>query len=363
MKKRSFALVAIIAVAALLLAPAWNFQQDKKSITAIIIKVKNDVERKTPTTAWTKALLLSELKAGHEVRTMEKSLALIKFSDESKVIVREKSLLTVQGEVEGKRILNRDVYIERGRAVFDIKKQQTEQFRFSSPISVASIRGTGGGTGFEPDQGEADLTIIVGEALFRNTQSNCERTVGAGQTARTDTSGQCSSGAASQHELNNNDPNSDLNQGGEGGEKKDTTGVGQPGAPNKFALHTPSAALRSGQGVSMRVALVNAPVDITQATLYHRIQGDASYKQVAMTVSGPDVSGTVPGSDIYVGPNRTFEYYFSMLGSNGTTYTFPESDPAEHPYTLPITSRIIHIKIPITDPSGVLKFLDISYEE
>jgi hypothetical protein len=360
MKKRSFSLVAIIALAALLLAPAWNFQQNKKSITAIIIKVKNDVEKRTPTTAWTKALLLSELKAGHEVRTMDKSLALIKFADESKVIVREKSLLTVQGEVEGSRILNRDVYIERGRAVFDIKKQQTEQFRFSSPISVASIRGTEGGTGFEPSQGEADLTIIVGEALFRNTQTNCERTVGAGQTARTDTSGQCSSGAASQNDLNNNDPNSNVNQGEEGGGTKDTTGVGQP---NRFTLNTPSAALRSGQGAIMRIALVNAPADMTQVTLYYRIQGDASYKQLAMTVNGPNVSGTIPGTDVRVGPNRTFEYYFSMLGSNGTTYIFPETDPSEHPYSLPITSRIIHIKIPITDPNGTQRFLDISYEE
>jgi hypothetical protein len=361
MKKRSFSLVAIIAVAALLLAPAWNFQQDRKSITAIIIKVKNDVEKRTPTTAWTKALLLSELKAGHEVRTMDKSLALIKFADESKVIVREKSLLTVQGEVEGSRILNRDVYIERGRAVFDIKKQQTEQFRFSSPISVASIRGTQGGTGFEPAQGEADLTIIVGEALFRNTRTLCERTVGAGQTARTDTSGQCSSRSASQRDLNNNDPNSDVNQGGEGtGGRRDTTGVGQP---NRFTLNVPSAALSSGQGAIMRIALVNAPVDMTQVTLYYRIQGDASYKQLAMTINGPNVSATIPGSDVRLGPNRTFEYYFSMLGSNGTTYTFPETDPSEHPYSLPITSRIIHIKIPITDPNGTQRFLDISYEE
>jgi hypothetical protein len=357
MKKRSLPLVAIIAVAALLLAPAWNFQQDKKSITAVIIKVKNDVEKRTPTTAWTKALLLSELKAGHEVRTMDNSLALIKFSDESKVIVREKSLLTVQGEVEGRRILNRDIYIEHGRAVFDIKKQQTEQFRFSSPISVASIRGTEGGTGFQPGKGEADLTIVVGEALFRNTQTNCERTVGAGQTARTDTSGQCSSGQATQNELNNNDPTSNVNQGEEGGGKK---GAGQQ---NRFALNTPSATLHSGQGATMRVALVNPPVEMTQVTLFYRVQGDASYKQLAMTVSGSNVSATVPASDVYVGPNRTFQYYFSMQGSNGTTYTFPESDPAGHPYTLPITSGIIHIKIPITDPSGAQRFLDISYEQ
>jgi len=363
MKHRSLALIVIVAVGALLLATAWNFPQDKKSISAIIIKVKNDVERKTPTTAWTKALTLSELKAGHEVRTMEKSFALIKFADESKVAVREKSLLTVQGEVEGRRILNRDVFIERGRAVFDIKKQQTEQFRFSSPISVASIRGTEGGTGFDPGPGSSDLTIIVGEALFTNTQTNCEVTVGAGQTGLTDTSGQCSSRGATQGELNNNDPNSGLNQGQDDGTGQ--PGTGAPAAPaTGFSVNaSASGTLSSGRGASIQVALVNAPVDITQVTLFYRIQGDPSYKQLAMTISGPNVSGTVPASDIRAGATLTFEYYFSMLGSDGTTYTFPQDDPAANPYTLPITPRVVRLKIPIADPSGTPRFLEVSYEE
>ncbi len=362
MKRRSLALIVIVAVGALLLATAWNFPQDKKSISAIIIKVKNDVQRKTPTTAWTKALTLSELKAGHEVRTMEKSFALIKFADESKVAVREKSLLTVQGEVEGRRILNRDVFIERGRAVFDIKKQQTEQFRFSSPISVASIRGTEGGTGFDPAGGSADLTIIVGQALFTNTQSNCEVAVGAGQTGLTDTSGQCSNRGATQGELNNNDPNAGVNQG------QDDTGLPGTGttgvSSTQFSLNaSASGTLTSGRGATIQVALVNAPVDMTQVSLFYRIQGDPSYKQLAMTISGPNVAGIVPGTDIRAGTTRTFEYYFSMLGSNGTTYTFPPDNPEANPYTLPITPRVVRLKIPIADPSGTPRFLEVSYEE
>ncbi|MEK6754563.1 MAG: FecR domain-containing protein [Bacteroidota bacterium] len=367
MKHRSLSLIVIIAAGALLLATAWNFQQDKKSIAAVIIKVKNDVERKTPTSAWTKALKLDELRSGHEVRTMENSLALIRFADESKVTVRAKSLLTVQGEIEGKRILSRDVYIERGRAVFDIKKQQTEQFRFSSPISVASIRGTAGGTGFDPGEGQADLTIIVGEAIFRNTQTNCEETVASGQTALTDTSGQCSRRAASQNELNNNDPNSNVNQGNEpeGGAPRDTTGAaGRPGPSTRFSLNmSSSGTLRTGQGALLRVALVNAPVDITGVTLFYRIQGDPSFKQLAMNISGANVSGTIPGSDIRAGTSRTFEYYFSMRGADGTTYTFPETDPEAHAYALPIAPRVVRMRIPVTDPSGTPRFLEISYEE
>ena len=86
--KRSLTLVIIVVVAALLAAPAWNFQE-KKPIAAYIIKVVKDVERRaSKTEGWSKALALSELKAGYEVRTQEQSLALIKFADDSKVTVR-----------------------------------------------------------------------------------------------------------------------------------------------------------------------------------------------------------------------------------------------------------------------------------
>ncbi|MEX1275826.1 MAG: FecR family protein [Bacteroidota bacterium] len=372
MNHRSFALVAIVAGAALLTAPAWNFQQDKKAISAYIIKVVSNVEKRTPTTGWAKAVTLSELKSGHEVRTGEKSFAMIKFSDESKVAVRPKSVLTIQGEVEGRQILNRNVIIERGRAVFNIRKQESEQFRFTSPISVASIRGTEGGTGFEPGNNEADITIITGVADFQSTVTNCQTTVGAGQKGTIDSTGQCQTGNASANDLNQNNPNSDQNQGGDqdvdqgGGTQKDTSGTQsqRPAQGPRFSLNSSlSESLRSGQAASLRVALANPPVVISSVTLFYRIQGDATYKSLVMTLSGQNVSGTVPAGDIKAGSSKTFEYYFSMAGSDGVTYTFPEADPEANPYTLPITPRIITIRIPLTDPSGTQKFLEISYEE
>jgi hypothetical protein len=375
MNKRSFALVAIVAVAALLTAPAWNFQQDKKSISAYIIKVVRDVERRTPTTGWAKALTLAELKTGHEVRTAERSLALIKFSDESKVAVREKSVITIQGEVEGRQILNRNVIIERGRAVFNIRKQETEQFRFTSPISVASIRGTEGGTGFEPSQNEADITIITGVVDFQSTITNCQTTVGPGQTGRIDSTGQCTTQPATQNDLQQNNPNTNENQGidqGQGGDQRgaqpDTTGTRPPPpAPTqgpRFSLNTSlSGSLRSGAAATIRVALANPPVEITQVTLYYRIQGDASYKSLTMTMSGQNVSGTIPATDIRAGTTKTFEYYFSMTGSDGRVFTFPESNPESSPYTLPITPRVVKIRIPVTGTDGTQRYFEISYEE
>jgi len=389
MNKRSFVLVIVVVIAALLAAPAWNLKQDKRDIQAYVIKVVKDVERKTPTTGWSKAVTLAELKSGHIVRTGEKSFAMIRFADESKVAVRERSTITISGEIQGKQIINRDVYIERGRVAFGVKKQETEQFRFTSPISVASIRGTEGGTGFDPATGEADITIVVGSAEFRNTRSNQSTTVGAGETGKADTSGNVGKGRANQKDLDNNDPNSKINQGGDtgggGGQgqggRRDTTHVGTdttrvgtdtthagggqplPSAPARFTINMPSATLTTGQGLQFQIALQNKPTEITRGTLYYRNQGEPIFKQATMTVSANNVTVTVPGADIRAGATKMFEYYLSMLGADGKTYTFPEDNPDTSPYTLPTKSRLIELLVPVNDPSGTLKYLKILYEE
>jgi hypothetical protein len=358
---RSFILVVIVIVAALLAAPAWNFQ-DKRPIAAYIIKVVKDVERRSSATSgWSKAMLLSELKAGYEVRTQEKSFAMIKFADESKVAVRERSIITIQGEVSGNKILNRDVYIERGRAIFNIKKQETEQFRFTSPISVASIRGTEGGTGFDPGSTTSDLTLITGVAEFSSTRTQCTVTVGAGQTGIIDSTGTCRADTASKGDLQNNNPNSNTNQGNTGG----SGGSGQgTSTSTSFTLNTSlTGTLVSGQGAALRISLSNPPVDITLATMRYRNQGEPSYKTLTLTMNGLNLSGTIPGTDIKAGTTKTFEYYFSMTGSNGTTYLFPETTPDANPYTLPIKPRVVYLKIPITTPTGEFRILQLSYEE
>lgn len=368
MNKRSFALVAIVAVAAMLAAPAWNFKQDKKAVQAYIMKVVRDVEKKSPTTGWVNAVTLDQLKSGYEVRTKEKSFALIRFADESKVAVREKSVITISGETDGKQILNRDVYIERGRAVFQVKKQETEQFRFTSPISVASIRGTEGGTGFDPGAGESDITIVTGIAEFRSTRTNCQTTVGAGQTGRIDSTGNCNNAPATQSSLNNNNPNSSVNQGNEPGNGtgrptpsgKDTTQTAPSGGTAAFSISGLDGSLNSGRPARFKISLTNPPVTIASVTLYYRIQGQPSYKSLPMSLSGANASVDVAGDDVRA---YNFECYLSMTGSNGTTYTFPETSPESNPYVLPVVPRRVSIRVPVNDPNGALKFLEITYEE
>ena len=356
---RSFVLVVIVIVAALLAAPAWNFQ-DKKPIAAYIIKVVKDVERRSSATSgWSKALLLSELKAGYEVRTQDKSLAIIKFADESKVAVREKSIITISGEVSGNKILNRDVYIERGRAIFNIKKQETEQFRFTSPISVASIRGTEGGTGFDPGTSTSDITLITGVAEFSSTRTDCRFVVRAGQTGLIDSTGCRGADTASVRAMQNNNPDSGLNQG----TAVDTVAGYRTTTTTTFSLTPLSGTLQSGQGAAIRLSLANPPVDITQATMRYRNKGESSFKTLTLTISGLNLSGTIPGTDVKAGTAKAFEYYFSMTGSDAKTYSFPETTPETNPYSMPIKPRVVYLKIPITTPTGELRFLQISYEE
>jgi hypothetical protein len=178
-----------IIVAAFLTVSGWNIQ-DKKPPVAFIIKVVNDVERRDSTSAgWIKALPTSELAAGCEIRTQEKSFVMIKFPDGSKVAVREQSAIRLMGDFSRGKILERGVFIERGRAVFNVIKQDTGAIRFTSPVSALSIRKGEGMFGFDPSRSQAVVTITSGVAEFSSTRVNCKLTVRAGHTAIIDSTG------------------------------------------------------------------------------------------------------------------------------------------------------------------------------
>jgi hypothetical protein len=120
------------------------------------------------------------------VKTGDGALAIIKFNDKSIVKVREKSELLITGEVDGNTVL-KEVGIQKGVIGFIIGKQgSNEEFRFTSPTSVAAIRGTGGAMMVGP----ASDTLVVTEGLinFTNTRSGQSGNVGAGSTgiARSD---------------------------------------------------------------------------------------------------------------------------------------------------------------------------------
>ena len=187
MKKKNSILLVVLVVAVMVMSPAWVPQDGKRDIQAILVKVINNVEKNVPSKGFTKAVNYDQLKAGYDVRTGAKSIAVVKFLDNSKLVVREKSLATISGQVQGKEILDRTVHMTKGGIKFDVTKGNKEQFRFTSPISVASIRGTSGDWG----QTDSVTTYVMLSGLLNllNLNSNRSEDVGAGQTGITDIDG------------------------------------------------------------------------------------------------------------------------------------------------------------------------------
>ncbi|MCI0706435.1 MAG: FecR family protein [Ignavibacteriae bacterium] len=187
--KRKTILLAIVVLSALIVSPAWRQQQEPKDIAAWLIKVKKDVTKKTPSSGWTEALAPDKLASGHLVRTEESSFALIRFADQTKLVVRENTEVEIKGQVQGRQILDRNVHTTRGKITFDVKKQEKEAFRFSSPISVASIRGTTGSYRRDDENNVDNLGIGTGLATFTNLLSNLSLDVSNNQTGTADGDG------------------------------------------------------------------------------------------------------------------------------------------------------------------------------
>ncbi|MEP0822508.1 MAG: FecR domain-containing protein [Ignavibacterium sp.] len=186
MKTKHVILIALVS-ALLVMSPAWAPQDGKRDIQAMLVRIINNVETKAPTKAFTKAINFQQLKAGYEVRTAAKSVAVIKFVDNSKLVVRERSIAEIKGQVQGREILDRQVHMTKGNIKFEVTKGPKEQFRFTSPISVASIRGTSGTWG----QGDSTSTYVMLTGLLNllNLVSNRSEDIGAGQTGITDADG------------------------------------------------------------------------------------------------------------------------------------------------------------------------------
>ncbi len=228
--KRKSAFLVLVVVSLMLLSPAWRTPQDKGDFPATVIKVIRSVDKKAPATGWQKTVLGEQLRSGYQLRTEKLSFAMIKFPDDTKIVVRENSILTVTAKVQGRQVLDRSVYMEKGQVAFDVKKQATEQFRFSSPISVASIRGTQGGYVSGSDSTD-QLIINEGLATLTNLLSHLSKDVATGQIGITYGNGQIDVQRSNpnQQQLGNLNNTGLGNQGGGQGSQKTKHSLQIPG--------------------------------------------------------------------------------------------------------------------------------------
>ena len=164
---------------------------------ALIMKVIPDVMKKGTTSQWNTAIKSDQLSAGDQLKTGKNALAVLKFLDKSIVRVRELSEITIGSDAVGK--LTKLVQLNGGTVGFDVKKQTNEQFRFTSPTSVASIRGTKG----KWCGGRGNDTLVVNEGLvnLKNQTSNKDIDVLAGYIGFSGQDGTLSSRPATSQEL------------------------------------------------------------------------------------------------------------------------------------------------------------------
>ncbi|CUU06751.1 FecR family protein [Candidatus Thermokryptus mobilis] len=145
---------------------------------AIVQLVKNKAYHKPPKAdQWKPTQKGLGLESGTLVKTDEKSFLLIKFLDGSFLRVGEKTVLEVLGE-NPKGNYSRKINVENGGVDFKVTKVKGK-FEFTTPLSVATIRGT---EGVLISRTDADtLMVREGEVDFFNKISNISRTVKAGE--------------------------------------------------------------------------------------------------------------------------------------------------------------------------------------
>jgi hypothetical protein len=169
---------------------------------AIIKKVVNDVRFKTADkSGWDAAKVSQVLSDRDEIKTGSKSLAIILFTDGSgQLRVRENAVLQIYGQKDNKQ-LNKNTLLQSGSVSFDVNKQADEEFKFTTPTAVASIRGTGGLLGANQDS--TTLVLEHGQVLFNSLlPGGGGGTINGGQTGTINRNGQFSFRQSNQNDLN-----------------------------------------------------------------------------------------------------------------------------------------------------------------
>jgi len=148
---------------------------------ALLTKVVLDVTRtESGKDVWQHAQRGETLSSGDRIQTGHNSFAIIKFKDNSVVHVRQHSELTVTGETSG-GAFSKSVHVNKGSVGFNVERQHSaEQFRFTSPSSAASIRGTRGK--FIVHDGADTLIVIGGSVELQSLNSSKSISVQTGYT-------------------------------------------------------------------------------------------------------------------------------------------------------------------------------------
>ncbi len=143
---------------------------------ALVIKTVKTVESREKQEPWKSVKRGDQLNSGTQVKTGAESFSILKFVDGSVIRVQENTEIVVKGDKDAKSgKMDKGIDLNLGRIGFNVKKRPDEQFRFTSPTSVASIKGTAGVRGID------FLLILEGAAELSLPNGTGTQPVGVGQ--------------------------------------------------------------------------------------------------------------------------------------------------------------------------------------
>ncbi len=352
------AVSTVFAVSVAVSAPLYN--PDKP--IAIIYKPVGTVDFLKEGKGWTKAATATPLTTGDRVKTGDNSFVIIKFIENSILRLQEKSEITIHGELSANKEFSKNVYLERGQLGFDVKKQVNEKFEFSTPTSVASIRGT---EGLLINGGDSSDVLILGTGVvvFTNTVSNQSVNVNGGQTAHSYANGTIEVKQTTPAELKKLQETS--GSGGGGGGTGGSSGTSSTGSFSVgFAIT--STVVTEGKDFEVTVELVqtSVPVDtlksiVSYFALAYKNSAASVYKEVPATISGAKVRFKIPGVDVVT---PSMQVYVIFRTKTGIDMTYPPADPKSNPIVIPVQStKSNQLKLEFSDPSGKRKTMVIEY--
>ncbi len=355
----------IFAIFFLLSITDLSLAQKKKPV-ATIFKPVGTVDYKTGEKDWTKAKPATPLIAGDIIRTQENSFAIVKFLENSVLRVQEKSEVTISGEIV-KGEFSKNVYLQRGEVGFQVKKRPNEKFEFSTPTSVASIRGTGGLLIAGQDSNDV---LILGSGIvdFKNLLSNMILKVKGGQTAFSMSDGSIKVEDSSPEEkrlLNQGSVDSSKSEGSNQRGSKTDSSTSASGITIGLTVNAPVG--KEGQSLVVTVEVTQSSITIdslknsvSDFSLYYRTKADQPYKIIKAKLTERATKFTIPASVVSV-PN--IQVYAEIKLQDGSQFSSPAASPESNPIIFAVQSaQKNELRIPFTYPSGKRKTMVIEYK-
>ncbi len=340
----------------------------KKKPVATIFKPVGIVDYKTADNDWSKAKAATPLVPGDIVRTQENSFAIIKFLENSVLRVQEKSEVTISGVI-AKGEFSKNVYLERGEVGFQVKKRPNEKFEFSTPTSVASIRGTGGLLIAGQDSNDV---LILGNGIvdFKNLFSNKILNVKGGQTAFSMSNGTIKVEESTPEEkrlLHKGSIESIQSEGNNQGGSKSDTSMSTSTSGITLGLTVNSPIGRQGQNLIVTVEINQSTITmdslkniVADMALYHRAKPDQPYKILKGKLSERSVQFSIQASEVSA---PSIQVYAVLTLLDGSQFSSPSASPETNPISIAVQSvQKNELRVPFTDPNGKQKTMIIEYK-